>query len=649
MFYAKCIESKGAESSPLHNRYRSAARRIVDTGFGFSTKADPPSAWQVQNATARSAMISGSGEAGIAPRSAASWLRRKRPLGDSVADVEFRVPKSHRIFPRRPLVGLVLCYVAGTWFGFTVDVSPLLVLESAGFSLILSLLCLLVFRSSSSSSRWRPSIFLLHLCVLFVAWSAAVVHPQGPLQTMLTGLINKSGERIEIKGVVSGDPDVRPMSDGKRSVWSFPFRVEEIRCGERSWDEGHGRICVFWYGPPFRLSQDYNGRVDHACPDYSGDGQKRRGVRPPGYGEQWLISGTVRQYSHSGECYLNTNWNKTRFLSAGNGWWFAERCYAARRDAAEYISLGIEDYPLAVGLMHALLLGYRGHMPEDVREVFASTATLHIFAISGLHVGIIAMLVTFVLRAIRISRVYWVLVLAPLLIGYTLATGARASAIRACVMAIIYFLAPLVGRRADSFSGIAMAALVILVAAPSQLFDVGCIFSFVVIMGLIVLYPHFERPIRRLWEPDPWRIQPERWWIAKFRSCGQYVGSLCALSCSAWLVSTPLTAYFFGRFPLIALPGNLLVIPLAFLIVLSACLSFVLGSCVTTLAVVFNHSSLALIAVLIHGMKLMANVPYGSIIMSRPPLWIILLWYLVLIAWSILAKTKWKGEHENSS
>ena len=235
-----------------------------------------------------------------------------------------------------------------------------------------------------------------------------------------------------------------------------------------------------------------------------------------------------------------------------------------------------------------------------------------------------------VLCRFRISRVYWVLFMAPLLVFYTILTGARASAVRACIMAIIYYMAPLLGRKADVASALALAALIILAVSPAQLLDVGFIFSFVVVAGIVVYYPIFERPLRRFWEVDPARLQEEHKAIKALRGCARYICTLTAISCSAWLASMPLTAYYFGRFAPVALPANLVVIPLVFLIVLSGCLSLLLGSCVWVLAEIFNNASLALIWVLSRTMAAVRAIPGGSLDIATPSIWLVLVWYFAL-------------------
>jgi competence protein ComEC len=324
-------------------------------------------------------------------------------------------------------------------------------------------------------------------------------------------------------------------------------------------------------------------------------------------------------------------------------------CLAGRRAAARILALGIEDSPRTVGLLRALLLGYRSDLTPGDRDLFAVTGTLHIFAISGLHVGIVCLLLMRLLSALGVPRTLWAAWIAPALAVYTFATGAKPSAVRACIMAVLFVSAPLLGRRPDSLSAVAAAALLILGVYPKQLQQAGFVLSFVVVTGLILLVPvavrclelavaeagvRFGRGTRSVmplfWEPDPARDRSAPNRLAWLQGAVRYLASLVALSCSAWLVSAPLTAYYFGRFTPIAIVGNVLVVPLAFLIVLGGCLSLLLGSVLGVCAAIFNHANLALATVLVQALRLMSRVPGGAIDVPRPSPWAVGLWYALL-------------------
>jgi competence protein ComEC len=344
--------------------------------------------------------------------------------------------------------------------------------------------------------------------------------------------------------------------------------------------------------------------------------------------------------SYAGIPVLDASASGSRRLSRGHGNAFLRWCYRSRERARELLGRGIDQKTAHVAVLHALLLGYRGEIPHEIRDSFTATGTLHIFAISGLHVGIIVMLLIWALRLAGISRPHWVLFLAPALVVYTAMTGARASAVRACIMTIIYFLGPLLSRKPDPLSALALAAILILAVVPDQLFDVGFIFSFVIVTGLILLCPHFERPLRRLWQRDPLRTGGEPAWAGFLRAIGRYSCSLVALSCSAWLASAPLTAYFFHRVCPITLLANLFVVPTAFLIVVAGCLSLVFGSLLEALAVPLNLASAALITLLLRVIRGLQSVPFASLEVHDMPAWIMWGWYAALGAGAYTAGVK---------
>lgn len=521
-------------------------------------------------------------------------------------------------FVRRPVIFLVLFFVLGTHAGLTLDYSWLFLLGASSAFCLCAVVCALM-----GSRAWHPALFRLlatvfiACCIFFTGWLSATVSPFNARGEWLSSLSGLAGEKIEVTGVVSGDADVLPTSDSKRVVAQFPLRVKGIVSGGKSLPVGDGEIQVSLYGP---------GEFD-----------------VPSYGEGWRIAGRISQpktvlkgMSARPPC-LRANFYDAHFAGGGQGWWLADRCYAARRASADYLSAGIEEHRQTVDILQSLLLGYR-RLSYEMRQVFVFTGTLHIFAISGSHVVVFGGIIIVVLGMFRISSVYWGFFLTPFLCAYTFATGLQSSAVRACIMAIIYWSAPLLGRKPDGLTALSVSALIIVGVVPAQLFDTGFLLSFVCVLGLIVLYPIIHEPIRKKLEPDPLRLQPEAKAVTALRLAGKGIWSMLAMSISAWLVSTPLTVHFFGNFTPAGLLANLIVIPVSALVILTGCLSLVLGACVHWLAVVFNHANIALIWLMVKPMELLAQVPYANIKIENFPVWGIVVWYGLLVWWVMSRK-----------
>ena len=510
-------------------------------------------------------------------------------------------------FLARPLLGLSFSFLAGIWCGLKLDV-PLVPV----FGLAL-LVCALA-GAAALARRRLPGLAaavtaLTHLACGLAAWAWVLVHPAGS-SADIERFFQDTNTVAEIRGIVAGDSDAGPRLASGAFAWTFPFDIEAVSRGGGVWTPMPGQVRVTWFA------------------------NWMSGV--PAFGETWQLSATAGRPDRREMRLHNVNLKASRRDShrldgaAPDG--FVGRCYEARRSSLRYLAAGISDFPAEVGIYQSLILGYRWGLTKEAQEIFAATGTIHIFAISGSHVVIIAGLIIFLLRAVRLSRMYWILALAPLLTAYTITIGGQASAVRACLMAIIYFLAPLLRRRADVISALAMAAVLIVAVAPDQLMDVGFICSFVVVLGLIVLCPLLDPWMRSWAEPDPLRVQPEGAWMSAGRSLLRATLSLVAACLAAWLTSAPLTAYYFGRFSFVSLPCNLFVIPMSFLLIVCGCLSLLLGPCWALLGEVFNHASLFLVWLLERAMSLMLTIPGGHMRVAQPAAWMVWAWYGLLAA-----------------
>jgi len=264
--------------------------------------------------------------------------------------------------------------------------------------------------------------------------------------------------------------------------------------------------------------------------------------------------------------------------------------------------------------------------------------------VSGSHVVLIAAMVLLVVRAAGVSRLWWAVVLIPLLTAYTVAVGAEASAVRACLMACLFWLAPVVGRKPDALSTLGASAIAILAVAPGQVSDVGFVFSFAAVLGLVLLMPTLERALRPGWAADPLRVQPERRIVVWLRKAGRVAAGVTAMTLAAWLATTPLTAAWFGRFTPIALFSNLFIAPLTVMVMLAGCLSMVVGAVVPFLAELFNGAAWVLVKLMLAGLRLLDRVPCGNVDVEPWGWGAVAAWYGVLALGCLLAYAKENGQ-----
>ena len=204
-------------------------------------------------------------------------------------------------------------------------------------------------------------------------------------------------------------------------------------------------------------------------------------------------------------------------------------------------------------LLKGILLGKRSDLPTETLDIFRNSGTFHVLAVSGLHVGLVAMFCYFGFRCFRFpQKVICLLTIAAVLI-YACLIGFRPSVFRASLMAILFLFATLIDRDADLFNLLGFAALVLLLLNPLQVWDVGFQLSFVAVASIVYFVPKMEKPLRRLWENE--NDSPSQGSISVLTRFGNTAVKWLVLSylvtLAAQIGTTPLIAYhFFRAYPL---------------------------------------------------------------------------------------------------
>ncbi len=240
-----------------------------------------------------------------------------------------------------------------------------------------------------------------------------------------------------------------------------------------------------------------------------------------------------------------------------------------RRWIQNQLRRDLSDAPELSALIESMVLGMHGETPDDVRAMFQKTGTLHLFAVSGLNIAMLAAIALYALKPLGIRRGPAVMVVIPLLAAYALVTGLSASCVRAAIMGAVVLGAQLFDRRAVVCNSLAAAAAGILAWDTNQLFLPGFQFSFVLVFVIVLLALRIQRRCERLAAPDP--FLPRTLWSPSIRGgvwCWRHVSAALGVTLSAWLGSLAFTAGYFHLFSVSAIFANLLAVPLAFLVLL---------------------------------------------------------------------------------
>jgi len=212
------------------------------------------------------------------------------------------------------------------------------------------------------------------------------------------------------------------------------------------------------------------------------------------------------------------------------------------------------------GLASALLLGAREHVDWERTEPFVTTGTVHLLAISGVHVGILALGFWWTARLLALRRPVAIGCAIVFVVLYALLTDARPPVVRASILVTAFCLARLSARRVSGFNALAAAAVAVIAENPATIFQAGTQLSFLAVATIYLVSPYLATP----GPPDPlMRLieQTRPWYVRWRRGFALGAGNLLLIGAAIWLVTLPLTAY---RYHLIS-PIALLLNPVAWL------------------------------------------------------------------------------------
>ncbi len=211
------------------------------------------------------------------------------------------------------------------------------------------------------------------------------------------------------------------------------------------------------------------------------------------------------------------------------------------------------DTSSTFGVGAALILGDKRGLTADLRQSYTDTGAMHVLAVSGLHVGMLALAIRWVLGWLPfLKRRIWISLLLEIssVWLFTLASGASPSALRSAVMFSFLLLAKGVDREANVWNTLASSAFVLLAWQPAMLFDIGFQLSYFAVGGIVYFHPLIYRMI---YCKNP---------------VLDYIWNLTAIGVAAQLVTTPLSLHYFHQFPMFFWLSGLIAVPLSSIILI---------------------------------------------------------------------------------
>ena len=512
---------------------------------------------------------------------------------------------------KRPLAAVVLFYALGLLLAESWQPS-LEILFIAGF---ISLALAFIFK--------RLRGWLLCPLLLLVGWTNLSCRTQIISPNDLRTLLTDEPQQVIVRGKLAETPSQRVYVQDEQESWRTLARLNVtafFRHNETNWQAASGQIIITTSGnlPP----EFFNGQEVEIAgilappPTPIADGLFDYRT----YLKQQGIYFQLKSFSTNSWKLISTN--KTPPLSDRFLAW-----------SQKTLARGLPETDESLKLLWAMTLGWRPALTTEVSAPFMQTGTMHIFAISGLHIALIAGILVAILRALQLPRFWCGVVIIPLIWFYTAATGWQPSAIRSTIMMTIIIGGWMLKRPGNLLNSLAAAAFIILLYDPQQLFQASFQLSFFVVLSIALFMPPLEKLRDKILEIDPLlpRELLPRWklWL---NGALRIILTSLAVSFAAWLGSWPLCAYYFHIFSPVTLLANLLIVPLSSAALACNLGSLICGAWFPWATELFNHSGWLWMKLMLEISHNLVKWPYAFFYVRSPTAMDFVIYYCVLFA-----------------
>ena len=485
---------------------------------------------------------------------------------------------------RQPFVGLVLAAIIG-------------IVVADYFPAITVSIFLIANAGALAALRWRfaPLVFAVVGATFFVLHSARITNTPADALAQLAG---QQPRPANVTGIVTTEPKIEANGNATFLLKLCGAKIEnqDIRTDATVFVRWRGRpnigdeLALFGTVQPIEVPRN-PGEFDMRA--YLA----RRDVK----------SLFIVRYPENG-----------RILAPGSGFSVLRAAAHSREWMQRILSRDIENSPDVVGLICGTALGLRHQARDDIEEPFQQTGTLHLFAVAGLHVGIVARLLWTVAMVLRLPRKTATALIIPLLFFYAAITGLHTASVRAAVMSALLLGGIFFDRKVLALNSLAAAAFLILLFDSNQLFTSGFQLSFAVVGTIVLLAdPMFVRS-GRVAAPDPFLPRALLSRAQRFRiKAGRKLMRGASVSLAAWIGSLPLIYWYFYLITPVSLVANLVVVPIAYFVLALAMLSLIAAPISSGLSIIFNNANWLISHVVLGLVHFFALLPAGHLYLPR--------------------------------
>lgn len=322
---------------------------------------------------------------------------------------------------------------------------------------------------------------------------------------------------------------------------------------------------------------------------------------------------------------------------------FKESLYKLRMHLSGILDQTFNEEDASV--MKAMLLGDRTSMDEEIKGLYQGAGIIHILSISGLHISILGMGLFKLLRKCRLPIIPASIVSIALMMSYGIVCGMGTSAVRAIIMFSLHMMATIIGRSYDMLTGIAVAAVLLILEQPLYIYHSGFLMSFGAVIGIGLVLPtlsngqktEYKKRMDKLIRESKKLEMQDYLAIAKEKA-QEGVVSIVKASLSVSSVCLPVQMNTYYTFPVYSVFLNILVLPFMTILLGLGIAVLISGSIMAQLAFIpgfLCHIILAMYKSICVGSRLL---PGNTWYAGCADTWQVAVYYMLLIAFLVLHK-----------
>ncbi len=466
-------------------------------------------------------------------------------------------------------------------------------------------------------ARRRAALLLTVLCLVAASTTARLYRL--PADTV-EALLFQDGQLAEVTGIIETPPRLASPDRGffadfsyERPRTLFTLRLEKLHHDGASVEPLSGQLLVKVEEAMLDLRVGQRVRVLGWIADIGpvknpGEFDFGRWLRQQGVAGR--LSVTAREH------VVVEEESPSRILADTASGLVRSANTAARRALAD----GIDAQPQRLALLETLLLGHTQGSLDDLHETFRRVGMAHILSISGAHLGILIFLVWGIARAVSGSPRHVALAVLLVVLFYTALLPARVPILRATIMATAFFLPAALGRHMNAVRSLALAAVIVLLWKPSELFAPGFQLSFSAVAAIMA----FSKPVSLWLWPEP-LVPEQRPTVALVAARGgvRYL----AVSIAAFVAVFPLVVFHFGVISPLAIVLSLLAWPVLAGVLALGYLKIIVGLLLPSAGLLLSGPLAWAVDTLVNLAERADTWPGSSITLYQP----------VSIAWTIAA------------